>query len=78
MTRRRPAVRKKVEVVETILGPSAKGTAPTVAARGPLDPELVDLLPPLDPAVRARIVDALAEIALAELEGGSTTDVGKE
>lgn len=75
---RRPAVRKKVDVVETILGPSVKGAAPTVAARGPLDPELVELLPPLDPAVRARVVDALADIALAEVDGGSTDDVAKE
>lgn len=77
--RAKPAVKKKVEVVPApILGPSVKGTAPSVAVRGPLAPDLVALLPPLDPAARARVVDALADISLAQLDGGSTPDVAKE
>jgi hypothetical protein len=77
--RKPPAVKKRVEIVDApVLGPSVKGTAPTVAARGPLAPDLVALLPPLDPAARARVVDALADIGLAQLDGGSTADVAKE
>ena len=77
--RKAPAVKKKIVVIDSpILRETMKGTAPTVAARGPLDAELVDLLPPLDPAVRARVVDALADIALGEVDGGSTDDVAKE
>jgi hypothetical protein len=77
--RKAAAVKKRVEIVDApILRESVKGTAPTVAGRGPLADDLTALLPPLDPAVRARVVDALADIALAELDGGSTGDVGKE
>ena len=65
-------------VAAPILGPSVKGVAPTVATRGPLAGDLRDLLPPLTEAVRVRIVDALADIALGEIDGGSTGDVGKE
>jgi hypothetical protein len=76
---KKPAVRKKIEIIDApVLRESVKGTAPTIAARGPLADDLRDLLPPLDPAVRGRVVDALADIALAELDGGSTPDVGKE
>ena len=74
-----PAVKKKIEVVPApILGPTVKGTAPSRETRAPFDEELRDLLPPLDPAARARVVDALADIGLAELDGGSTADVTKD
>jgi hypothetical protein len=76
--KRRPAVRKKVEVVPApILGPSVRGQAPTLPQADPLPDDLRELLPPLDQAVRARVVDALADIALGELAGGSTDDVAK-
>jgi len=77
--RSRPAVKKKVEVVSTpVLGPSVKGTAPSVAVRGPLADELRALLPPLDPAVRARLVEALADLGLAALDAVNTADDRKE
>jgi hypothetical protein len=75
---KKPVVTKRTEVVPAPILAAPKGQAPTVAGRGPLADDLITLLPPLDPAVRARVVEALADIALAELDGGSTGDVGKE
>jgi hypothetical protein len=76
---KRPVVRRKVEVVPApILGPSVRGQAPTLPQPNPLPEDLRELLPPLDAAVRARVVDALADIALGELADGSTDDVAKE
>jgi hypothetical protein len=75
---KRRAVRKKTDVVDAPILAAPKGQAPTIAERGPLAPDLVALLPPLDPVARQRAVDALADIGLAELDGGSTGDVGKE
>jgi len=73
VSRRRPAVTKKVEIIDApVLGPTVKGTAPSIAARAQFDEDLRDLLPPLNAAVRARIVDALADVALGELADGST------
>jgi len=74
-----PAVKKRVEVVPAPILAAPKGQAPTVAERGPLADDLITLLPPLDPAARQRLVDALADVALAQLDdAGSTPDVGKE
>jgi len=58
--------------------PRAKGQAPTTIARGPLADDLRDLLPPLDPAVRARLVEALADLGLAALDAVNTADDRKE
>ena len=77
--RRRRPVQKKVEIVPApILGPSVKGSAPSVAVRGPLADDLRALLPPLDPAVRARLVEALADLGLAALDAVNTADDRKE
>jgi hypothetical protein len=76
--RSRPAVKKKVEVVPTPILAAPKGQAPTVAERGPLADDLRALLPPLDAAVRARLVEALADLGLAALDAVNTADDRKE
>jgi hypothetical protein len=70
--RSRPAVKKKVEVVPTPILAAPKGQAPTVAERGPLADDLRALLPRLDAAARERLVDALADVALAQLDAVNT------
>jgi hypothetical protein len=73
------AVKKKIEVVPApILGPAVKGTAPSRETRAPFDEELRDLLPPLDAAVRARVVEALGDLGLAALDAVNTADDRKE
>ena len=48
--------------------PTAKGQAPTRATPAPIPPDVAaDLLPALTPAARMRLVDALADLALAHL-----------
>jgi hypothetical protein len=72
-------VTKKVVIIDApVLRESVKGTAPTVATRGPLADDLTALLPPLDAAVRARLVDALADLGLAALDAVNTADDRKE
>ena len=74
-----PAVKKKIEVVPApILGPTVKGTAPSRETRAPFDEALRDLLPPLDPAVRARVVEALGDLGRAALDAVNTADDRKE
>jgi hypothetical protein len=73
-----PAVKKRVEVVPAPILAAPKGQAPTVAERGPLADDLITLLPPLDPAARARVVDALADLGLAALDAVNTADDRKE
>ena len=67
-----PAVRKRIEVVPAPVLAAPKGQAPTAIARGPVAGALRELLPPLDPAVRERLVDALADAALAQLDAVNT------
>jgi hypothetical protein len=55
-----------------------KGTAPSVASRAQFDEELRDLLPPLNAAIRARLVEALADLGLAALDAVNTADDRKE
>jgi hypothetical protein len=78
--RGKPAVTKKVDVMPAPIPtvPTAKGQAPTTVARGPVPVDLRDLLPPLDPTARAAIVEALADIVLAELDDGNTDPDPKE
>ena len=66
------AVTKRVEIVPTPILAAPKGQAPTTIARGPLTDDLRDLLPPLTPAARERLVDALADVALAQLDAVNT------
>ena len=78
VSRRTPAVRKKIEVVPTPVLEAVKGQAPSrVADRDPPIP--LDLLPPLTAAVRATLVDSLADLATAELDRSvNTADSAKE
>jgi hypothetical protein len=57
--------------------PAARGKAPTRAKPVSLAPELaVDLLPPLSPAARDRLVDVLADVALGALDLSPSTPIG--
>jgi hypothetical protein len=59
--------------------PAARGKAPTRATPVPLAPELaVDLLPPLSPDVRTALGEALADVALGELDAINTDADRKE
>jgi hypothetical protein len=59
--------------------PAARGKAPTRATPVPLVTGLAaDLLPPLSPDVRAALVEALADAALAELDAVNTDPDRKE
>lgn len=72
--RAKAAVTRKIEVVPApvLVVPKAKGQAPTTVARGPLADDLRELLPPLTPAARERLVDALADLALVQLNAVNT------
>ena len=79
--RSKPAVTKKIEVVAAPIleAPSAvRGQAPTRATPATHSDDVRDLLPPLDPAVRARLVEALADLGLAALDAVNTADDRKE
>jgi hypothetical protein len=59
--------------------PAARGKTPTRATPVSLAPELaVDLLPPLSPDVRTALVEALADVALGELDAVNTDADRKE
>jgi hypothetical protein len=80
-TRSKPAVKKRVEVIAAPIleAPGAmRGQAPTRATPAKHSDDLRDLLPPLDAAVRARLVEALADLGLAALDAVNTADDRKE
>jgi hypothetical protein len=59
--------------------PTAKGQAPTLATPVRMPPDVAaDLLPPLSADIRAALVDALADVALAELDAVNTDSDPKE